>query len=289
MAVVDRHNLSRYSDPDVLATGKHSPIIGKGDDQLRTVARSADVLELVIASGSTTLKDVQRELGLGHTVAHRILQTWTSLHYLNFDAQRKVYRAGLKLLWTGMRVRAALDNPDLDARLRAVLTTLGFTANVGVLDGRDVIHVARNEGRYGPFHAEVGSALPAHATSLGRVLLAYEPEASITRRYADEDLTAFTASTITTVAMLLEDLREIRRQTYAYSLGMIDAPTATVAVPLRDADGRVVASMNVLGPIGEFGIDAIRDRILPAMLEIAAPPVSLPPLIAGRHSYRHHS
>jgi IclR family pca regulon transcriptional regulator len=247
------------------------------------------VLELVIASGSTTLKDVQRELGLGHTVAHRILQTWTSLHYLNFDAQRKVYRAGLKLLWAGMRVRAALDNPDLDARLRTVLTTLGFTANVGVLDGRDVIHVARNEGRYGPFRAEVGSALPAHATSLGRVLLAFEPEASIVRRYADQDLSAFTPSTITTLSMLLEDLREIRRATYAFSYGMLDVASATVAVPLRDSDGRVVASMNALGPIGEFSVDAIRDRILPALLEIAAPPVSLPPLIVGRHSYRHQS
>jgi IclR family transcriptional regulator, pca regulon regulatory protein len=273
----------------VLQTGKQNPLSGKNDDQLRTVARSADVLELVIASGSTTLKDVQRELGLGHTVAHRILQTWTSLHYLNFDAQRKVYRAGLKLLWTGMRVRAALDNPDLDARLRTVMTRLGFTANVGVLDGRDVIHVARNAGRYGPFRAEVGSALPAHATSLGRVLLAYEPEASIARRYHEQDMAAYTATTITSLPRLLDDLREIRTQNYAFSYGMMDAASGTVAVPLRDSDGHVVASMNVLGPVAEFGADAIRDTILPAMREIAAPPVSLPPLIAGRHSYRHHS
>lgn len=280
---------SRYSEHVVLETGKQSPLSGKVDDQLRTVARSVDVLELVITSGSTTLKDVQRELGLGHTVAHRILQTWTSLHYLNFDAQRKVYRAGLKLLWTGMRVRAALDNPDLDARLRTVFKTLGFTANVGVLDGRDVIHVARNEGRYGPFRVEVGSALPAHATALGRLLLAFEPETSIVRRYTDHDLTMFTPSTITTVPMLLEDLREIRRQTYAFSYGMIDAASATVAVPLRDSDGHVVASMNAVGPIGDFGTEAVRDRILPAMIEIAGPPVSLPPLIAGRQSYRHHS
>jgi len=81
----------------VIEAGKESPTNGKTDDQLRTVARSAEVLELVIRSGSTTLKDVQRELGLGHTVAHRILQTWTSLHYLNFDPERKVYRAGSKL------------------------------------------------------------------------------------------------------------------------------------------------------------------------------------------------
>ena len=268
----------------MLEVGKERPVNGKTDDQLRTVARSADVLELVISSGSTTLKDVQRELGLGHTVAHRILQTWTSLHYLNFDAQRKVYRAGLKLLWAGMRVRAALDNPDLDARLRQVLKTLGFTANVGVLDGRLVLHVARNEGRYGPFHVEVGSALPAHATSLGRVLLAYEPEAHVMRRYADHDLTAYTPSTITTLPMLLADLREIRRKKYAFSYGMIDSSSATVAVPLRDGDGRVVAAMNVIGPMNEFGADAIRERILPALTDIAAAPVSLPALISGRHS-----
>jgi IclR family transcriptional regulator, pca regulon regulatory protein len=268
----------------VLEVGKERPVNGKTDDQLRTVARSADVLELVISSGSTTLKDVQRELGLGHTVAHRILQTWTSLHYLNFDAQRKVYRAGLKLLWTGMRVRAALDNPDLEARLREIYTTLGLTSSVGVLDGRLVLHVARNEGRYGPFKVEIGSALPAHATSLGRVLLAYESEAHVMRRYADHDLTAYTPSTITTLPMLLADLREIRQKKYAFSYGMIDSSSATVAVPLHDGDGRVVAAMNVIGPMNEFGADAIRERILPALTDIAAAPVSLPALISGRHS-----
>ena len=99
----------------------------------------------------------------------------------------------------------------------------------------------------------------------------------------------FTPSTITSVPMLLEDLREIRRRNYAFSYCMMDAASATVAVPLRDADGRVVASMNAVGPLGEFGAEAVRERILPALLEIAAPPAALPALIAGRHSYRHHS
>ncbi len=76
---------------------------------------------------------------------------------------------------------------------------------------------------------------------------------------------------------LLDDLREIRRQKYAFSYGMMESATASVAVPLRDADGRVVAAMNVIGPMSEFGSEAIRDRILPVLTEIAAPPVSLPP------------
>ena len=268
----------------MLEIGKESPINGKSGDSLRTVARSAEVLELVISLGSTTLKDVQRKLGLGHTVAHRILQTWTALHYLNFDAERKEYRAGLKLLWTGMRVRASLDNPDLDARLHRVLRATGFTACVGVLDGRLVLHVARNDGPYHPLNVEVGSALPAHATSLGRVLLAFESEANVTRRYAVHDLTPYTAATITALPARLADLRDVRAKNYAFSYGMIDSATASVAVPLRDADGRVVAAMNVVGPVSEFGGDGIRDRILPALNEIAAPPVTLPALIIGRHA-----
>jgi IclR family pca regulon transcriptional regulator len=265
-----------------MISGNAVPINGKSDgDQLRTLARSVEVLELVVSAGAVTLKDVQLRLGLGHTVAHRILQTWTALQYLNFDPERKVYRAGLKLLWTGMRVRAALDNPDLDARLAQVLRVLGFTANVAVLDGRLVVHVARNEGRYGPFHVEVGSALPAHATSLGRVLLAFASESRVRRLYAADELTQFTPATITDVATLLADLREIRKNGYAFSYGMIDGVSATVAVPLRDATGRVVAAMNAVGPMTEFGTDAIRSRIVPAMHDIAARPVALPALIAG--------
>jgi DNA-binding IclR family transcriptional regulator len=89
--------------------------------------------------------------------------------------------------------------------------------------------------------------------------------------------------------MLIDDLREIRRQTYAFSLGMIDTASATVAVPLRDADGRVVAAMNAVGPLAEFSADAVRDRILPALQAIAAAPVLLPALISGRQVFRHHS
>jgi len=223
---------------------------------------------------------------LGHTVAHRILQTWTSLHYLNFDSERKVYRAGLKLLWTGMQVPRPFDNPDLDARLRQVFKTLALTSNVGVLDGPLVLHVARNEGRYGPFKRRdrLRAARARHVARPGVACVRVRGQRHA--RYADHDLTAYTPSTITSLPLLLADLREIRQKKFAFSFGMIDSASATLAVPLRDSDGRVVAAMNVVGPMTEFGTDAIRDRILPALTDIAAPPVVLPALISGRQSYR---
>jgi IclR family pca regulon transcriptional regulator len=262
--------------------GKVSPKIGKENgDQLRTVARSVQVLELVVARGSVTLRDAQRELGLGHTVAHRILQTWTHLQYLTFDSERKIYRAGLKLLWTGMRVRAALDNPDLDARLRRIGSALGLTANVGVLDGRFVLHVARHQTRYAPFHVEIGSSLPAHATSLGRILLAFQPQRAVQRLYGGEHLTSYTAATISDLPLLLADLQAIRERGYAVSYEMIEAGTTSIAVPLREPGGRVVAAMNAVGPSASFDADEVRGRILPTMLEVAGPPVQLPTLLSG--------
>lgn len=73
--------------------------------QLRTVGRAADVLELLIAEGAVTLKDVQQRLHLGHTVAHRILRTWTALEFISFDNQSKVYSAGSKLMWAVEEIR----------------------------------------------------------------------------------------------------------------------------------------------------------------------------------------
>ena len=149
-----------------------------------------------------------------------------------------------------MRVRAALDNPDLEARLRQVLKS-------------DRLHGERRSARRTPRAARRARRGPlqsvqrrdrrgaAGARDLARALAAGVRVGSRTsrRRYADHDLTQYTDTTITALPTLLADLREVRKKKYAFSYGMIDSTTASVAVPLRDSEGRVVASMNVVGPV----------------------------------------
>lgn len=246
-----------------------------GDDvQLRTVGRAADVLELLIAEGAVTLKGVQRRLGLGHTVAHRILRTWMALDFVTFDRERKVYRAGPKLLWAGLQIRNALDNPDTTERVTELSERLGFDAKVGVLEGRLVMHVAAHRGRYPvPFPCEIGTAAPAGHSSLGRVLLAYMAESQVVKLCAGDALPD-----------LLNDLRTIRKQGYVTSFRPVAAGTKSVAgsiaVPLRDASSRVVAALNVLGPIDEFKPTAL-DRILAVLQDVARKPIQLPPMLSG--------
>jgi IclR family pca regulon transcriptional regulator len=263
-------------------TGKNLPLSGKNDEQLRTVARSAEVLELLVGEGALTLRDVQRRLGLGHSVAHRILQTWTALEYLSFNPETKVYRAGTKLMWVGTKVRTALDDPDLHARLATITEQLGFTTNVGILEGRVVVHVARSAVRQLlPFEVHAGSSLPAHATAIGRVLLAYLPESRVRALYSEAGFAVYTENTIADLPALLADLAHVRSAGYAVAIRMIESGIGSVAVPLRDADGRVVAALNAVGPTASFAPADVRDRILPLLRQLAAAPVDLPAIFGG--------
>jgi IclR family KDG regulon transcriptional repressor len=249
------------------------------DVQLRTVGRAAAVLELIIAEEAVSLKDVQRRLDLGHTVAHRILRTWMALEFISFDSDRKVYRAGSKLVWAGLKIRSALDNPDTEMRVSALSQRLGFNANVGVLEGRLVMHVAARRGRHAiPFQSEIGMAVPAGTSSLGRVLLAYMSESQVLKLYSNGNAVATVEHEL---PELLRDLRTIRKQGYVSSFRTFEAGTGSIAVPLRDSSSRVVAALNVVGPVDEFKSRPI-DDIVSILQEVAREPIELPALLSGK-------
>jgi IclR family pca regulon transcriptional regulator len=265
------------------ARGKDSPIIGMPDrHRLQTVDRSAGVLEAVVQSGGMTLAEVQRRLGLGHTVTHRILQTWTELDYLAFDPERKLYRAGIKLLSLGLRVRGALANDDLQSRLRSVAETLNCTTNAGLLYGKQIFYIARAESRYvSPLPLEIGTTLPAHVTAIGRMLLAQLSNERIHNLYGDGALPAYGSQSGRTADDLIAELTAIRTDGFAVCYQTIDEGTGSVAVPLRDVHGTVVAAINVVGAIDRFDQATIAEAYVPALRKAAQRPIALPPLFAG--------
>ena len=250
--------------------------------RLQTLDRSTEVLEAGVQSGGMTLAEVQRRLGLGHTVSHRILQTWTDLEYLAFAPERKAYRAGIKLLSLGLRVRGALVNDDLQGRLRQVADALNCTTNAGLLYGRQIFYIARAESRYvSPLPLEIGTVLPAHATAIGRVLLSHLPRERVYDMYGDGALPAFGSQSDRRVDDLIDELKTIRRDDFAVCYQTIDEGTGSVAVPLRDRGRSVVAAMNVVGPIDRFDQATIADSYLPALRDAAKRPFALPALFLG--------
>jgi IclR family pca regulon transcriptional regulator len=250
--------------------------------RLQTLDRSTEVLEAVVQSGGMTLSDVQRRIGLGNTVTHRILQTWTGLDYLAFDPERKVYRAGIKLLALGLRVRAGFVNDDLQQRLRVLADTLNCTTNAALLYGKQIFHIARAESRYvSPLQLEVGTTLPAHVTALGRVLLAQLPPDRIRALYGDGVLPAYGAQSGRTVDELIADLAAVRRDGFAVVYRTVDEGSGSVAVPLRDAGGSIVAAINIVGAFDRFDQTTIAESYLPELRRAAKRPFALPPLFGG--------
>ncbi len=261
----------------------HSPRKGTpARRRLQTLDRSTDVLETVVQSGGMTLAEVQRRLGLGPTVSHRILQTWTDLDYLAFDPQRKVYRAGIKLLSVGMRVRGALINDDLQGRLYRVADALSCTANAGLLYGRQIFYIGHAESHYvSPMQLEIGTVLPAHATAMGRVLLSHLPSERIYAMYGTGALPAFGSQSGKHVNDLIAELKTINRDGFAVCYQTISESTGSVAVPMRNRSGNVIAAMNVVGAIDRFDQATIADIYLPALREAAKRPLTLPALFLG--------
>jgi DNA-binding IclR family transcriptional regulator len=155
---------------------------------------------------------------------------------------------------------------------RALAQEVGETVNLAILAGRDALYLDQVAGpaALSP-HNWAGQRIPLHATSDGKVLLAYLPEAELADCLTPP-LAHFTDRTITDVAEFGGLLAEVRRRGFATAVEELEAGLTAVAAPVRNAEGHVVASISASGP--SFRIPAERIGALAASVTRAAAEVS---------------
>jgi DNA-binding IclR family transcriptional regulator len=155
---------------------------------------------------------------------------------------------------------------------RALAQEVGETVNLAILSGRDALYLDQAAGpaALSP-HNWAGRRIPLHATSDGKVLLAYLPEDELAHCLVPP-LARFTARTITDVARFLELLAAVRQRGYATAVEELEAGLIAIAAPVRDAEGRVIASISASGP--SFRIPAERFPALAGAVRRAAAEVS---------------
>src|SRR5690606_29160902 len=118
-------------------------------------------------------------------------------------------------------------------------------------------------------HIRVGSRLAAHATSMGRAILSHMPAAEIRRRFAGAPLEAYTPHTATDLDSLIALLAADRARGYVLSRSAYEEGIASVAAPVRDADGAVIAAINISTPEATLKGDELETTIKDAVLETA--------------------
>jgi len=145
------------------------------------------------------------------------------------------------------------------------------SSSVCELDGDDVVYIARvPTRRIMTVTISVGTRFPAYATSMGRVLLAAQPDDWLEHHLTATSLRSLTDHTITNPAALRAELRKIRTRGWALVDQELEEGLRSLAAPIRDADGRVIAAVNVSTHAGRRTLDSIVEDLLQPLLATAA-------------------
>lgn len=221
-----------------------------------------------------SIADVARITGLPRAVARRCLYTLMQLGYVSSDGRAYFLRP--KILALGY---AYLSSTSLGTALQPYLEKVSETTHescsVGVLDEDEIVYVARAATkRIMSVALNVGSRLPAYCSAIGRVLLANLPEAELVAYLDRVELAPLTTHTVTSVQALRDVLETTRAKGFAVVDQELEIGLRSIAVPIRNANGRVVAAMNVSAQAGRIGRKDMEKNYLP-VLQAAAQEVSV--------------
>ena len=216
------------------------------DQYVQSLARGLAVIRAFDAANPLmTLSEVAARTGLTRATARRFLHTLVELGYVRTDG--KTFALTALVLQLGYSYLSALSLPQLaQPHLEELSHKLGESTSAAVLDGPDIFYVARvATRRIMTVGITVGTRFPAYATSMGRVLLAGLPEAKLGEYLDAVELKALTPRTVGTREALLAELEKVREQGWCLLDQELELGLMSIAAPVRNAAGKVVAAVNV--------------------------------------------
>ena len=246
-----------------------------------SVVHACQILEAIAAAGGPLgVNELARQVGLDPSSVSRLVRTMEHHRLLERDPATNRVNLGMGLVLLASGVLHGLDvrsaaGFELDRLSRETRETI----NLGVWD-RDAALIVDHRSGLEPIAALgwVGRRDPAHATSLGKTLLAWQPE-PVVRAIVDSSPERFTETTITGLAALTAALADIRRRGYAVNRGELRAELHAVAAPVFGLGDVVVAAIGIAGPASRFTearieelADIVRDAAMTVSRALGASP-----------------
>lgn len=212
-----------------------------------------------------TLSEAAQVTGLSRASARRCLRTLEHLGYAEFDG--KYFRLAPRVLRLG---HAYLTSTPVPKLVQPVLETMsersGESASVSILDGTDIVFVARSTTRRSlSVGVGVGTRLPAYCAATGRVMLAAGTDAAAREALRAMPLRKLTPKTLTGLGELLDAVRAARTQGYAIGDEEIELGLRVIAVPVVDSAGRTVAAMSLAVQTKRMSREDMVKRLLPVL------------------------
>ena len=234
---------------------------------VKSARRALEILEH-LTRGPVGFSRLAEELGYPRSSLHGLLATLTEMGWVELDPRTRTYGLGLRAWEAG---RAYLRARDLVERalpyMEQVRDRLDETVQLAVLDGRDVVYVARVDGSQRLVTSySVGGRVGAYASAGGKALLALLPADDVQRRFAGSTFERYTPGTIRSRKQLESELARTRERGYGVDEEEYTVGVRCLAVPVFDHEGRAAAAISVSVPTVRFGakqqaraLSALRD------------------------------
>jgi IclR family pca regulon transcriptional regulator len=216
-----------------------------------------------------TLSEVARVTGLTRAAARRFLLTLVDLGYVRTDGRQFALRP--RVLELGYAYLSSLSLPQVaQPHMEELVARVHESCSISVLDGSDVVYVARvATRRIMTVAISVGTRFPAYATSMGRVLLSAQPAEWVEGYLASGAVRPLTRHTVTDGAKLRALLARVLTQGYCMVDQELEEGLRSIAVPIRDGTGVVVAAMNISLHASRGTVETTKREFLPHLLSTA--------------------
>jgi len=234
---------------------------------IQSIDRALQVLELFsLEKPEWGVTEISKALNIYKSNVHNILSTFAEKGFVKKDSKTDKYKLGIKFFELGSVV---IKNMDLrriaHPHIEKLSKEFNETVHLGVLDEGRVVSIEREESNKGLCsHIEIGKRTPLHCTAVGKAIMAYLSEDKVATIVKGKGLEKYTENTITNEEELEKEFLKIRKQGYAVDNMEHEEGVRCVAGPIRDYNGKVIASMSISGPafrINESNIPNIAKKV----------------------------
>jgi DNA-binding IclR family transcriptional regulator len=228
---------------------------------VQSVDRAISILEILSRRREAGVSEIAVELAVHKSTAFRLLGALETRGLVEQAEDRGKYRLSFGIVRLAGGVAARLDLTQQSRRIcRRLAEEIGETVNLAVVRSHYAVNLDQVRGPSAvTAHNWVGQLTPLHATSSGKVLLAHLDETHRDRLIEVAGLEGFTPGTVTSAAVLRQQLREARERGYAVTVEEYEIGLNAIAAPIRSHDGEVIAAVSASGPAYRFSEERMHE------------------------------
>jgi len=225
---------------------------------VQSINRILNILEILAENTDGLLiTALSKEAGLHVSTVHRLLKTLKKRDYIEQAEATGKYSLGLKLFEIGIKKLESIDLRQLAKPLMVELANITKeTVHLVVLAKDEGVYIDKVEAQGAiRLHSQIGWRLPLHATATGKTFLAHLPKENVIKIIKEKGQSFYTKNTIIDLPALKKELEKIKLQGYSLDKEEYQDGVHSIAVPIKNHTGEVIAAMSLSAPVNQLRID----------------------------------